>query len=195
MGEKRNEGQGDLANLASLWPLRLEHDTLLNVVKKLLRIAALPKVNNAATKYDAYTKAKFQKQFSESLTKNTRVCSLHANVKGAVETWLVDESKHFHTVDDKHSRFVFVRPHRAETQASLSLLQFIKRFKKQSGHTVRSDYFVGEGVLHQARTIVEADGEKVAVASLYTSQSNRLARRYHGIISSLARTCLKQAKL
>lgn len=112
-----------------------------------------------------------------------------------METQSVNGNKYFLSVVDEHSRFVFVEPLRTKGQASQSLLRFTKRFEKQSDPTAQSLYTDGGSAFHRARTTVEPDGVEVTVTTPYTPQSNGLPERYNVIMFSLARTCLKRAKL
>lgn len=73
---------------------------------------------NTNTKWEECIKTTFEERLSKDLVRNTEGGSLHADVKGAVETRSLKRSKYVLTAVDKNSSFVFVRHLRIKDQAS-----------------------------------------------------------------------------
>ena len=96
---------------------------------------------------------------------------------------------------DEFSRFTYVEPTTTKGEASQAVLRFVKRFERQTGHTVRSLHTDGGKEFHLAREKLREEGVYTTKTTAYTPQSNGLPERSHGIILTIARAALLQANL
>lgn len=180
---------------ATVWHDRLGHALSIAEVRRLVRSGQLPRPICSRSDCTSCTKGKFRKRFAGSLTKEVRIGRLHADVKGKIKTPTVDGQKYFVSIVDEASRYTFVKPMRKKGEASDVVLEFAKWFERQSGRSVFGFHTDGGGEFKKALRVLSAQGVDVSFTTGYTPQSNGLAERTHGIVLSMARSCLVQAKL
>lgn len=193
--ETEKDGQKTLCkeDQAKLWHLRLGHALPVRTVKSQLKLGNLPPPKCSQEDCGECTIGKYRKRFSGTLTGMTKVGKLHVDTKGQVEESSVDGHRYFLTVVEEYSRYIYVCPMVTKGQASDQLLHFIKCFEKQSGHVIREVHADGGGESKRSKKWLEGQGVKCTLSTPYTPQSNGLAERAHGVVLSLARTCLHQA--
>lgn len=178
-----------------LWHLRMGHALPLQAVKGYLSKGLLPHVAQSNVDCEPCVHGKERRRFRGSLTSAARVGRLHCDTKGKVDTQSDEGHGYFLTVVDEFSRFTHVCPLRSKSEASDSLLSFIRRFEKQTGHTVTGVHTDGGTEFRRALDQLDTDGVDVSTTTPYTPESNGLAERTHAVITSLARACIKQSKL
>ena len=180
---------------AEIWHLRLGHLLTLDATKRHLRDGILPKPVTATTGCNVCVKSKFRKRYAGSLTNANTLGHLHADIKGKIEVPSTTGQNYFLTIVDGFSRFTYVEPTTTKGEASQAVLRFVKRFERQTGHTVRSLHTDGGKEFHLAREKLREECVYTTKTTAYTLQSNGLAERSHGIILTIARAALLQANL
>ena len=79
-------------------------------------------------------------------------------------------------------------PMRSKAEAS-EILLYIKRFEKQSGHTVKSVHYDNGTEFKRALIQLTETGAITTTSTPHTPQSNELANRTHQIIMNDIRVC------
>lgn len=79
---------------------------------------------------------------------------------------------------------------RSKADASYELLKFVRQFEQQTGHLVRVLHTDGGREFLRATGDLKDKGVHVHKTTPYIAESTGLAERSHGIILSLAHTCL-----
>lgn len=182
--------RNEINKQAKLWQLRLGHARPLRDVRKLFRDVLLSHVPCRAVDCDTCAKKKIRKRYTGSLTNAASVGTLHCDTKGTFETNFIDGKRYFLKIVEDQSRCTLVTTLRTKCETSDALLRFIRFFKKQSGHTVRTVDTDGGTELRRALRKLDAQGVKFSVTTAYTPQSNGLAERSHSTKESLTGTCL-----
>lgn len=135
------------------------------------------------------------RRFSGSLTSVTKVRRLLCDTKGKIETKSVDGHHYWINVVEEYSRYVHVCTLRSRSNDSDKLLQFVRHFEKQTGHTVNSVHTDDSAELKPAVIKLDNDGISVTITTLYRPESNGLAEQTHAVNISHKRTCLQVSKL
>ena len=193
--KKKTDQPNQQKDLAKLWHLRLGHALPLRAVTRHVRDGLLPHVECASVDCESCAKGKFKRSFQGSLTSEDRIGALHVDTKGRIETESVNGHKYFLTIVEEHSRFLAVRPLRSKAEASAEVMKFTRYFERQTGRKVKRLHTDGGSEFKRAADDLQDMGVEVEYTTTYTPQSNGLAERAHGVILSLARTCLSQAKI
>lgn len=183
------------SNAAAVWHRRLGHAVGVKAIRLQLKNKILPRPVCTHIDCEDCTKGKFRRRFGGSLTKRRKIGHLHVDTKGKIETESVDGHKYFLTIVEEVSRHTTVIPIRTKRDASEEVLNYVSRFERQTDRTVKSIHSDGGSEFDKAFKHLERLGVDSSRTTPYTPQSNGLAERSHGIILSMARTCLSQAGL
>lgn len=178
-----------------LWHERLGHTLSHSEISKQVKDGVLPVSSCRNIECENCAKGKYRRQFKGSLTNSSYIGILHTDTKGKVKVPSVDGHLYFLTIVEEFTRYVHVSPLYHKSEASEELLRFIKRFEKQSGHIIRAVHTDGGTEFNKALSFLDEQGVDTSITTAYTPQSNGLAERYHGIITSSARACLIQSKI
>lgn len=89
------------------------------------------------------------------MTNSTHVGHLHADTKGNIRVTSVKNFKHFFTVVDEFSRFVYTRPVKSKEEVSEVLLRYIILFERLSGQPVLSLHSDNGSEFIKAKRILE----------------------------------------
>lgn len=178
---------------ATIWHRRLGHALPKADVSSHINNKSLPHGSCTSVDCEPCAKGKFRRSFPGSLTKARRIGRLHVDTKGKVNVESADGHRYFLTVVEEYSRFTKAFPLRSKSEASDTLLRYIKRFEKQSGYTIAAVHADGGSEFTRAFEALDRDGVETSTTTTYTPESNGLAERTHGIILSMARTVLSQA--
>lgn len=195
--EDKNRPEEEMAvkNPAETWHLRLGHSISMEQSKRHIRGGILPKVQPLPTGCTVCVQSKYRNRCQGSLTSVKTVGHLHVDTKGKIEKTSNDGNQYFLTIVDEMSRYTHTVPIGKKSEASEAVLHSVKKFQKQTGHTVRSLHADNETEFLKAQQVLEADGVEITTTAGYTPPSNGLAERTHGIILAHARATLSQAKL
>lgn len=177
------------------WHNRLGHAKSVKEISKLVRNGQLPHISCRKIDCEDCAKGKYRRKFQGSLTKEAEVGRLHVDTKGKVDTPSVNGHLFFLTIVDEYSRFTQTYPMKSKGEASELLLNFIKKFEKQSNRVVKKIHSDNGTEFSRAFDILKKDGLEITTSTAYTPESNGLVERTHGVLLSSIRSCLQKAKL
>lgn len=191
--EPRNS-QKTRDNYVKTWHSRLGHmgrDTdILKMTKMGILPVALPKNSGC----DPCSKGKFRRFFRGSLTKASTPGWIHVDVVGRVKPSR-EGYLYFMTSVDEKSRYVWTTPLQRKGDASKELIRFMNMFERQTGEKIKGLHTDGGSEFFKAKKEFEDAGVIVTTSTPYTAASNGLVERSQGVLLSLLRTCMEQAKL
>lgn len=104
-------------------------------------------------------------------------------------------TRYFLTIIDEYSRYTQTHPMKSKREASELLLNFIKRFEKQTGHTVTKVHGDNGTEFSRAYEFLDKEGVDISTSTSYTPESNGLVQRTHGVLLSMVRSCMIQSRL
>ena len=177
------------------WHDRLGHAKSVKEISTLVRDGQLPHISCRKIDCESCAKGKYRRKFKGSLTSESEVGRLHVDTKGKVDTPSINGHLYFLTIVDEYSRYTQTYPMKSKGEASELLLNFIKRFEKQSNRVVRKIHSDNGTEFTRAFDILKKDGLEITTSTVYTPESNGLVERTHGLLLSSIRSCLQKAKL
>lgn len=183
------------SNASTVWHNRLGHAIGVRAINLHLKRNILPRPVCPLQECEDCTKGKYRRRFGGSLTKKSTVGHLHVDTKGKIQSASVDGHHYFLTVVDEFSRHTAVIPIRTKGEASDELMDYVTRFERQTERKVKSVHSDGGSEFTKAFKSLNRQGVSTSRTTPYTPQSNGLAERSHGIILSMARTCLSESGL
>lgn len=180
---------------ASLWHNRIGHVGNIGDIQRMMREGILPPIRCGENKCEDCTKGKYKKRFKGSLTNAKTPGRIHADVKGLIKPLSYDQHGYFVTMVDSFSRYLSATPLKTKGDASREVLTFCEWFERQVGFSILELHTDGGGEFQKASAALRKLGVEISLTTPHTPSSNGLAERYNGIVLSLSRTCLLQAKI
>lgn len=193
--KSKQNSDKDITRDAEIWHRRLGHTKTSNSIKEMVRNDKLPHVNCSTVNCEPCAKGKFRRSFKGSLTNADYVGRLHVDTKGKVDTQSINGHLYFLTIVDEFSRYTATYPMKRKSEASELLLNFVIRFEKQTGHTVKQIHGDNGTEFMRAFDSLRKKGVVVTTSAAYTPESNGLVERTHSVLLGSMRSCLIQSKL
>ena len=84
---------------------------------------------------------------------------------------------------------------KSKSEAPELVINFIKKIEKQSGRIIKRVHADNGTEFTRAFDYVDSQGVETTTSTAYTPESNGLAERMNGILTSMIRSCILQSKL
>lgn len=114
--------------MAKNWHPRCGHALTFRASTEEACEGLLPHIKCGFIDRESYAESKFEKSSHGILTKDDKICVLHVNTKGKIETTSVDGHGYVITKVEEHSRFITDHHLRSKAYASEEPLKFVCRF-------------------------------------------------------------------
>ena len=185
----------DGPDVIKTWHNRLGHAATKLQIQAMVTDGILPPAKAKGDKCDPCEKGKFKRSYRGSLTKARAPGHLHTDTVGRIKPASREGYEYFMTHVDEFCRHVTVKPLKLKSDASPDLIKYVRWFERQASVYVKSLHSDGGTEFKQAQRELNTKGVNTTVSTPYTPASNGLAERTQGVLLSLARSCLIQAKL
>ena len=136
-----------------IWHNRLGHQGTPIELRDMMNSDTLPSVKKTAEGCDPCVKGKFKRFFGGSLTKESHPGKIHADLVGRVKPRSVEGYEYLLTIINEATRYADTKSPEKKSDASPTLLSFMKRFERQAGVKLRALHTPCVPIRHQTSSV------------------------------------------